>query len=512
MNADTLSQRPSLIRISRNAEGNRVASGTPKQSYQTQASLEFVSRESRHRDDNGQLLSRTRRIDRSGIIDTNHLLDPATTTLSLRYIPDDPRFTPTEHLKFALAWNHTPAKFDEIASLLPGRTAAECITHYYRHKSDGRFKVESRQQRYDRLPALEINGGVVPPPLKELLMSGVNEWDLRLRKTHSAPETVAEEEFHNSGRKRRKRVSAPNYGRSQDDPLHVIPINVHIAELRQALGIPPGAKIFETAKPATRKKQNILLPRPFHLDALSRIFQYPSNLTDNELMHWLRSERVLPLVKECADAVIYNEELYPLLISHLEENDFPSEDLIGDLAHLAQTYQLEPPRDLKIDSQELLLKLGQFSYRLGQANQEFLRRLHRPHAYPEQNVYLDAAFVLLFALKDFMENEENGFFAILLKSELAGMVKSTVRADWERLYAFEGEYEAEAELRDDDDPIEDEHGPRKREGREWEAIFEYEGKEGKHKDWDELQVAAGAVEPAKMVRMDSGMGGEERTN
>lgn len=142
------------------------ANGYLTASYQTTASLNFIKHNSMHRKD-GRLLNDKRRIERAEngrLIDNNKLLDPADTTHALNYYPLDPGFTLTEQLKFALAYQDTPANFGLISQYLPGRSVEECVHHYYTHKGDGRFKNESRRERYDRLDEA-MNQKMLNPPL-----------------------------------------------------------------------------------------------------------------------------------------------------------------------------------------------------------------------------------------------------------------------------------------------------------------------------------------------------------
>ncbi|CZT18843.1 uncharacterized protein RCC_04688 [Ramularia collo-cygni] len=537
MNSYTASRRPSRIKISRDPElppssssgpagtepidNDKKANGYLIASYpETKAAAEFRKREFRHRDDDGKLLDPKRHIDRRSLTDTNHLIDPARATQAFNFSPANPRFTPIEHLKFALAFQDTPAKFGKIAALLPGRKASECINHYYRHKSDGRFKIESRKARYDRLRAPIIDGVVVPPPEKELAMSSLPEWDIRLREfkgQNLATSAMDGEEYYPNGRSKRKAPAAPNYGPSEQDLLELVPIDMHVEALRKALGIPSRVKVFEKMRPGPRRKQ-VVVPRPFGLDVLCKSFQHPSHMTEHKLMDWLRSETVLPLLKECFTAVVHNKDLYAKLQLLLGESEYPWSGLIGDLAQLAHEYKLFTPPDMKIMHQEIVIKLAQFVYRIGHANDEFLKELHRPNAYPEPNMYFDGASVLLLAIRDFTENKVDGFFATLLSSELAWMVKPTVREHWERLYTFEGEETTADDPMDIedamdvessiavDDPVEETVESEKRKKWNWDKIIKYEGTEGKEQDWDTEEV----IVPAKPHRMDSARSGPSK--
>jgi hypothetical protein len=473
--------------------------------YQTAASREFAKRGSAHRDASDKLLDANRRIDKSLPIDTNHEIHPSHATNRLSYLTPDPAFTLTEQLKFALAYQDTPARFDLISEYLPGRTRSQAIAHYYGHKYDSRFKNESRRARYDRLPAPVIDGMPMYPPRKELTI--ISDSDIRLRGRAEPQDTAepdVEDSYHDNGRLKRRnrnpRVPSYTYGPSEDELLELIPIDIHIADLKQQLGIPE-AKVFEKKKPSgVRRMNRVVIPPPLHLNLLSGNFRHPFHLTDNQLMHWLRSEKVLPLVKEWFDTVVYSEDLHQKLLLLLEETSHPYEDQIGDMAHLALKYKLwTPPSDLKTVAHhsEVLIKCAQFAYRIGVANREYFSNLCKPYSYSEQDSCLDGAMVLLRAFEDFVQNPVDGFFATLLNSELAGMVKPTVRGHWERIYTFEGE-ETTADLALSD--VDDEEGVTL--PTQWDAIMEYEGVDGKREDFDEAEM----IKPVKMARIDSGFG------
>lgn len=243
--------------------------------YQTQASLEFSQRQGRHRDGHGRLLNSKRHIDKSRIMDTNHLLTPAHVTAVLNYFPSDPHFTRTEHLIFALAYQDDASKIDQLSQYLAGRTLEDCVHHYYCNKFDGRFKNESRKQRYDRLPAYEIDGMLTYPPRNELAMETLPEWDVRLRGAKAkALGDIGGAEYHNNGRLRRKTTTS---NPPEDELIHLVGIEIHIAELRKELGI-EDEKVFAKTKPLSRWKPAIL-PRPLHLNLLSDNFRHPFHMS-----------------------------------------------------------------------------------------------------------------------------------------------------------------------------------------------------------------------------------------
>jgi serine/arginine repetitive matrix protein 2 len=83
---------------------------------------------------------------RSCFIDNNRLCDPRSLTRIFTYQPPVDNFTDHEQQIFIAAYKETPKKWTEIATLLPGRAARDCIRHYYANKWDGRFKDNRRRK------------------------------------------------------------------------------------------------------------------------------------------------------------------------------------------------------------------------------------------------------------------------------------------------------------------------------------------------------------------------------
>lgn len=83
---------------------------------------------------------------RSCFIDNNRLCDPRSLTRIFTYQPPADNFTEHEQQIFIAAYKETPKKWTEIATLLPGRQAKDCIRHYYANKWDGRFKDNRRRK------------------------------------------------------------------------------------------------------------------------------------------------------------------------------------------------------------------------------------------------------------------------------------------------------------------------------------------------------------------------------
>lgn len=87
---------------------------------------------------------------RSCFIDNNRLCDPKSLTRVFAYQPPADNFTDHEQQIFIAAYKETPKKWSEIATLLPGRAARDCIRHYYANKWDGRFKDNRRRKAASR--------------------------------------------------------------------------------------------------------------------------------------------------------------------------------------------------------------------------------------------------------------------------------------------------------------------------------------------------------------------------
>lgn len=203
-------------------------------------------------------------------------------------------------------------------------------------------------------------------------------------------------------------------------------------------------------------------------------------------MHWLRSHHVLPLIREWFDTILHQDDLYSKLLLLLDETCHPYSDQVSDIAHLALTHQLRTPSNLGIAHQEILVKCGQFAFRLGRANKMFFHVDF--YKYSTQTACSDAAFLLLFAFEDYIHNPDGVFFGVLLQSELAWMVRLAIREHWERHYAFEGEEWEGEEPEDLNDQNEQDAGfvlPLR--GKPpWKEIVDYEGLEGRQVDFDEV--------------------------
>ena len=154
---------------------------------------------------------------RGVFVDANRLRDPVALTLAFSYKPQPDTFTEEEQRIFIAAFKETPKKWGEIASLLPNRTSADCIHHYYANKWDGRF----RDNRTRKLKATGRRGRGGKAPLRgrgSALMADLGR----------AEEIMAAPPVSESGRP--KRAAAPTtFGEKE-------------AEAKAAMVNPPPAK------------------------------------------------------------------------------------------------------------------------------------------------------------------------------------------------------------------------------------------------------------------------------
>lgn len=74
--------------------------------------------------------------------DTNNKVDPADALAVYGFYPPPDDFTEEEHKLFTDAFMAYPKKWGKIAEELPGRTFAECISHYYMTKEEIKYKAK----------------------------------------------------------------------------------------------------------------------------------------------------------------------------------------------------------------------------------------------------------------------------------------------------------------------------------------------------------------------------------
>jgi hypothetical protein len=74
--------------------------------------------------------------------DTNNKIDPADALAVYGFYPPPDDFTEEEHKLFTDAFMAYPKKWGKIAEELPGRTYAQCISHYYMTKEEIKYKAK----------------------------------------------------------------------------------------------------------------------------------------------------------------------------------------------------------------------------------------------------------------------------------------------------------------------------------------------------------------------------------
>ena len=109
---------------------------------------------------------------------------------------------------------------------------------------------------------------------------------------------------------------------SDDEDTDVIPIDRRIGRLRSKVG--NTGRLYRKAYP-THAQEPVMLPRP-DLSVLRPSFQPPLHLSDEQLLVWLRSADVLPLVKRWKEQCLDVDEVYVTmqsLLAHPEERGQP---------------------------------------------------------------------------------------------------------------------------------------------------------------------------------------------
>ncbi|KAK5128802.1 hypothetical protein LTR85_000135 [Meristemomyces frigidus] len=219
----------------------------------------------------------------------------------------------------------------------------------------------------------------------------------------------------------------------QWDP-DVPPIDQELARLNAL--VPNANKLWRKAYPLQIQESKVV-PRP-DLMTLRRSFDdlSPFHLTDEQLLVWLRSCDILPLLKQwveqCMNDGIPYRQLQRMLLSKERPWD-PQADQIAEYARLHGT------RSVKIDGveTEALLICGRFAKKICNTNSDFFGQF-APYGYSDEERYLAASRVLLTVYDD-LRVGNHGSFGILLDSELAGLIKQGVRKAWEMKYPFEDE-------------------------------------------------------------------------
>ena len=342
---------------------------------------------------------RPEQIQRYQFIDNNRYRRPETLTKTFGYEPALDPFTPEEELIFAEAFKDKPKDFVAIASLLPARTSKQCIQHYYANKADARFKTESRRQRE------KING-----PRKDMYIH------------EDSPSSDMQPEIER-----------------KDEDLDAVPINDEIKRLKDVVG-QKKKKSFHARGPGVGKEP-VMLPRP-DLSVLRMTFQPPLDLSEEKLLAWLRSANLLLLVKQWKELCLDRSELYVQMQQLLGEPERPWEPRTEQIADFAAYYG-EQEFELKIKTAKATMLCSNFAAKIANSNAELFEQF-KPYGFPKLD-RMRAGVRVLFTAYDDLRRNPGGFFAILLNSEVSGLVSAGPRKLWEKKYPFEDEDEANRE-------------------------------------------------------------------
>ncbi|KAK5134527.1 hypothetical protein LTR08_006444 [Meristemomyces frigidus] len=217
---------------------------------------------------------------------------------------------------------------------------------------------------------------------------------------------------------------------SQERSTHSSPINQELVRLNIL------RKLWLKDKPK-RSLVPTVVPRA-NLTILRRSFdEYsPFRLTDEELLVWLRSCDVLPLVKQWKEQCLDVEELDLQL-----QRDLPGKECPWDTQarQIAEHVRLCGSNNTTVagGNGQAFMVCTRFARRICDGNDEHFEQF-APYAFGQEERYLACTRVLLTAYEDLHRNDD-GFFGALLESELAGLVSQGARKVWEKKYPFEGE-------------------------------------------------------------------------
>ncbi|KAK4542660.1 hypothetical protein LTR36_006232 [Oleoguttula mirabilis] len=369
-------------------------------------------------------------------IDASTLRAPETPSKLLNYQGPTIPFTGDEELIFVAAFEEAPKEFGKIAAVLPGRTEKECIQHYYSNKGDGRLKTitangmteKARGQASNRASTKATtstdvsreagNGIAARGGLRSQTIGIRTSTTQQLGAANSANVDESEEDSH-----------------SRRWDVNVLPIDQELARLNAPQ--PHTSKLWRKTYPLQAHECKVV-PRP-DLTILRNSFndQSPFHLSDEQLLMWLRSCDVLPLLKQWMEQCLNDEPLYIQLQRLLFTKERPWDRQARQIAEYARLYGT---RDVKLEgmNMEALLLCARFVKKICDGNTEFFEQF-APYGYSHQERYLTGARVVPTVYGDLRRRGDHGFFGILLDSELAGLIKQGVHKAWEKKYPFEGE-------------------------------------------------------------------------
>lgn len=319
-------------------------------------------------------------------VDTNRLRAPETLTRVFVFESKIRPFTFEEQLVFTAAFKETPKEFGKIAAVLPGRTEKECIRHYYDNKGDGRFKTTAAKDS----AAKRQGGGEMTESLPKIGKS---------RKKQAAV-----------GRSSRIRASSGLTGGallSQDggvndqdtvygNPHHTQwtpdtpPIDQELARLNDL--VPHTGKLWRKAYPLLAQEPTVI-PRP-DLTVLRQSFdeRSPFHLTDEQLLVWLRSGDVLPLLKEWKKDCLDVGKLYLQLQHVLPPKNRPWVSQASQVAEYAKAYGTREVELTSANSVALLL-CARSIQKICNGNSNFFEQL-AAYRFPEDERYVAASRVI----------------------------------------------------------------------------------------------------------------------
>lgn len=116
--------------------------------------------------------------------DTNNKVDPADALVVFGFYPPPDDFTEEEHKLFTDAFMAYPKKWGKIAEELPGRTYAQCISHYYMTKEEIKYKAKLnkrwRSQRRARKSTTRPKSNAL---MSDLKADGDDEENIQMTET-----------------------------------------------------------------------------------------------------------------------------------------------------------------------------------------------------------------------------------------------------------------------------------------------------------------------------------------
>ncbi len=189
-------------------------------------------------------------------------------------------------------------------------------------------------------------------------------------------------------------------------------------------------------EPPRRNMAVTTLPRP-DLTLLKTAFIAPFGRSDEELLAWLRSADILPIVKQWHEECIAVRKNFLQLQSIFPEYARPwtarTEQLV-DFARYAVDIDAEAPKKNK----RAFISCVKHANRIASANPQIFEG-ERPYGFPKNELLRAAVLVLINVYDDLQKEGCSGFLGLLLDSELAKPILPNVRQSWERKFPFKDE-------------------------------------------------------------------------